>query len=92
VEKLENELEIEQDHAKNMDNFYRQQFPYNNSLEHVRNELSRQILELNYENKQLKKQNQELKNKLALIGGIILAVMIIVTFFLRRNKQKKSER
>jgi chromosome segregation ATPase len=67
-------LEIEQDHAKNMDNFYRQQFPYDSNLEHVRNELSKQILELNHENKQLKKQNQELQDKLELTEELLRKV------------------
>ncbi|RIA78736.1 hypothetical protein C1645_842470 [Glomus cerebriforme] len=44
-----------------MDNFYRQQFPFNNNLEHVRNELSREILEANQKKRQKEQEIRELE-------------------------------
>src|SRR5436305_13251997 len=44
-----------------MNNFYRQQFPFNSNLEHVRNELSRQILEINLEKRQKGQEIKELE-------------------------------
>ncbi|CAG8467372.1 393_t:CDS:2 [Gigaspora margarita] len=52
---LENELEIERNHAKNMDN-------------HYRNRILKPAIE---ERDQLKKENQELKNKLELAEGLL---------------------
>ncbi|KLL01593.1 MAG: hypothetical protein MRERC_6c013 [Mycoplasmataceae bacterium RC_NB112A] len=66
------ELKMEKEHSKNMDNFYRQQFPLDNNLEHVRNELSRQILEVNREKRQKDQEINELKNSAAQTRDVFL--------------------
>jgi len=44
-----------------MDNFYRQQFPFKVDLDHIRNELSRQVLEINQEKRQKEQEINDLK-------------------------------
>jgi hypothetical protein len=55
-----------------MDNFYRRQFILNNNLENVRNELSRQILEVNCENRQKEQENKELKEIINNLKNLII--------------------
>jgi 7-keto-8-aminopelargonate synthetase-like enzyme len=72
IRELENELEIERDHAKNMDNFYRRNPPREDvALQNILSAISNDYLTINQENKQLKEQNQELKNKLELVEELL---------------------
>jgi len=65
-------LEIEKEKNETMDNFYRRQFILNNSLDNVRNELSKQILETNQEKLQKEKEINNLKEIINSLENLII--------------------
>jgi len=66
--KIEEEREIHQDAMKAIDNFYQQNPPRENlTLQNILKEFSNDYLNSNLENKQLRKENQELKERLKLL-------------------------
>src|SRR5688572_20549070 len=70
-EELEIERELGQQHAENMDKFYRQNPPNEErALQNILQTISEDYLELNQNNQQLKKQIKELENSLKIVENI----------------------
>jgi hypothetical protein len=72
LKQTQKELTIEREHAKNMDNFYRQNPPQEEiALQNILQEISTTYLETHRENKQLKEENKQFKNQLELMKRLV---------------------